>query len=163
MRRCIAEEVLVRTAKRAVNAKVLPRPSWLSTVIAPPIICTSRDEIVSPSPVPPCRRRDEASAWANGSKMCWSLSAGMPHPVSLTSKCRTQKSDGGRQEEPASSAFCGFSFCVLHSDFCICTRTRTTTSPLSVNLMALPTRLMSTWRRRSGSPTRASGTWAGMW
>ncbi len=36
--------------------------------------------------------------------------------------------------------------------------TSTVTSPASVNLMALPTRLMSTWRSRSASPTRASGT-----
>ena len=39
-----------------------------------------------------------------------------------------------------------------------CARTRTMTSPRSVNLMALPTRLISTWRRRIGSPRTAAGT-----
>ncbi len=34
----------------------------------------------------------------------------------------------------------------------------TSTSPCSVNLMALPTRLSSTCRNRPGSPTRVSGT-----
>ena len=38
------------------------------------------------------------------------------------------------------------------------TRRATTTSPRSVNLMALPTRLTSTWRSRPASPTSASGT-----
>ena len=41
------------------------------------------------------------------------------------------------------------------------TATSTTTSPLSVNLMALPTRLTTIWRSRPGSPTRASGTSGG--
>ena len=36
--------------------------------------------------------------------------------------------------------------------------TCTTTSPRSVNLMALPTRLTTTWRSRPASPSRASGT-----
>ncbi len=36
--------------------------------------------------------------------------------------------------------------------------TRTTTSPASVNLMALPARLISTCRRRMGSPRTAAGT-----
>ena len=38
------------------------------------------------------------------------------------------------------------------------TDTATTTSPRSVNLIALPTRLTSTWRSRPESPIRASGT-----
>ena len=36
--------------------------------------------------------------------------------------------------------------------------TRSTTSPSCVNLNALPTRFVSTWRKRSASPTRRSGT-----
>ena len=42
-------------------------------------------------------------------------------------------------------------------------RPRTTTSPSSVNLMALPTRLSSTCRSRPASPTRASGTSGCTW
>ena len=38
------------------------------------------------------------------------------------------------------------------------TRAATTTSPRSVNLTALPTRLISTWRSRPGSPRSAAGT-----
>ena len=56
-------------------------------------------------------------------------------PVSATRKPSTTA--------PASSA--SFSTC-------------TTTSPWSVNLIALPTRLTSTWRSRGASPTRRSGT-----
>ena len=37
-------------------------------------------------------------------------------------------------------------------------RTLTTTSPFAVNFSALLMRLMSTWRRRWGSPDRLSGT-----
>ena len=37
-------------------------------------------------------------------------------------------------------------------------QTRTTTSPWEVNLMALPTRFVSTWRRRPGSPRSSAGT-----
>ena len=37
-------------------------------------------------------------------------------------------------------------------------RTCTSTSPVSVNLMALPTRLIRTWRSRPGSPSTRSGT-----
>ncbi len=44
---------------------------------------------------------------------------------------------------------------------CDSTRTDATTSPFSVNLMALPIRLVSTWRSRPGSPVRASGTSGG--
>ena len=43
------------------------------------------------------------------------------------------------------------------------TSTRTTTSPSSVNLMALPTRLSRTCRSRPASPTRASGTSGCTW
>ena len=38
------------------------------------------------------------------------------------------------------------------------TLTVSTTSPRSVNLIALPSRLMSTWRSRTGSPIRRLGT-----
>ena len=54
---------------------------------------------------------------------------GIPMPVSLTAKWR-QTSSSVRDR----------------------TSTRSTTSPRSVNLMALPTRLTTTWQRRWGSP-----------
>ncbi len=37
-------------------------------------------------------------------------------------------------------------------------RTRMTTFPLSVNLIALPVKLMRTWRNLTGSPRTAEGT-----
>ncbi|MNJ60495.1 hypothetical protein D3C77_562330 [compost metagenome] len=37
------------------------------------------------------------------------------------------------------------------------TRVRNTTRPVSVNLMALLTRLLRIWRMRIGSPSRRSG------
>ena len=58
------------------------------------------------------------------------LSGGMPMPVSVTAKCSATASG---------SIDCG--------------STCTTTSPRSVNLIALPTRFMSTCRSRPGSPT----------
>src|SRR5262249_31443359 len=63
------------------------------------------------------------------------FSRGMPMPVSATRKRRTAW--------PAAS-------------FSVSTWTRT--SPLSVNLIALPTRLTITCRSRLGSPTSRSGT-----
>ena len=54
----------------------------------PRIICTRREEMVKPNPVPPKLRVVVVSAWAKASKMTVCLSAGMPMPVSLTTKCR---------------------------------------------------------------------------
>src|ERR1039458_9808726 len=48
---------------------------------------SSREEIVRPKPVPPYLRVMDASAWENDSKISRCLSAGMPIPVSLTTKC----------------------------------------------------------------------------
>ena len=67
-----------------VNQNVEPWPSVLSTPISPPISCTSREVIANPSPVPSCRRVEEASTWLNLSNTAASLSAGMPIPVSVT-------------------------------------------------------------------------------
>src|SRR6266478_252088 len=58
----------------------------------------------------------------------------MPIPVSLMLKCKWPVSLDSRSRSTVS-----------------------TSSPVSVNLMALPSRLMRTWRRRSGSPNRFSG------
>ncbi len=62
----------------------------------------------------------------------------MPTPVSMTSK-RSSTS----------------------SPVCSTPRTCTTTSPWSVNLMALPTRLVSTWRNRPASPISQVGSSGG--
>ena len=75
-------------AMRTVKWNWLPRPTSLSTQIRPPIMLTSREEIVSPRPVPPYCRVVELSACEKGSKMIFCFSTGMPIPVSETVKCR---------------------------------------------------------------------------
>ena len=117
----------------SVKWNVLPAPDSLSTQIRPPIICTSVAEIVRPRPVPPNRRVVEPSAWLNASKMVACLSRGMPMPVSVTREVQHR----GRSPVPA----------------LVLARARRSTSPRSVNLMALPTRLTRTCRSRTGSPT----------
>ena len=123
------------TPNRATNRNRLPRPGSLVSQIRPPIISTRCAEMVRPSPVPPNRRVVDVSACTNAPKICHCLSSGIPMPVSETMN---------------RSAAC--SVVTLSAD------TSTTTSPVSVNLTALPTRLTSTCRRRPGSPTRLSGT-----
>ncbi len=91
--------------------------------------------MASPSPVPPKRRVVEASAWlkAENRRACWAAS--MPMPVSRTTKRRRTPS----APRPASS-------------------TSSDTSPCSVNLTALPTRLIRICCSRMASPTSAAGT-----
>jgi hypothetical protein len=91
--------------------------------------------MASPSPVPPYRREVDESAWTNGWKIRSSLSTPMPTPVSETSNRITVRA-------PSLSA----------------RTTRTTISPLSVNLIALPMRFVSTCRIRPGSPRSTAGT-----
>jgi len=62
------------------RAGVLPLPGTLSTQILPPISATSRDDMVSPSPVPPNFRAVEVSAWANVLKNRRLLSGAVPTP-----------------------------------------------------------------------------------
>ncbi|MNO96993.1 hypothetical protein D3C76_886860 [compost metagenome] len=83
-----------------------------------------------PSPVPPNCRVIPASAWANGWKMRWRDSSGMPMPVSRT-LMRTPPAAGS---------------------------TRTSTRPARVNLRALDNRLLTTWRTRVGSPATCAGS-----
>ena len=130
--------------KRAVKAKVLPRPGALSTVMVPPMRATSRAAMVRPRPVPPYLRVVEVSSCSNARKMrsCWS--GGMPMPVSRTMK--------RRPTSPAPGDGVGLS-----------PWTSTPTSPSSVNLTAFPTRLRSTWRSRPASPIKASGTSGCTW
>src|SRR5439155_2380610 len=126
---CLAVGGAGRLASRTVNQNVLPLPTTLSTPMAPPIISTSRLEIASPRPVPPYRRVMDPSAWGNDWKNRSPTSGATPIPVSVTEK-RTK----------ASSVVCSTSAAC------------TTTSPHSVNLTALPTRLVRICRRRPGSP-----------
>ena len=82
-----------------------------------------------------CRRSaawSSVSACVKGSNSRASSSASMPMPVSLTS---TRRHRAARRSRARRS-------------------TRTTTSPRSVNLTALPTRFVSTWRRRRGRRAR---------
>ena len=120
------------------NQKQLPSPGWLSAPMVPPISSTRRLQIDRPSPVPPKRRPMPASAWVKGVNKRASASPAMPMPVSRTST---------RRRSPAS---------VTSS-----ARTRTATSPRSVNLIALPTRFNSTCSMRSPSPSSRPGGSAG--
>ena len=123
-----------------VKWNVLPRPSLLSTQIRPFIMEVSCAQMASPSPVPPYFRDMELSAWLKTSKISCCLSSGMPIPVSATEQASvTASSDSDSSDMER------------------------TTSPASVNLMALPTRLMTIWLRRPGSPTRCSGTSGDTW
>ena len=103
---------------------------------------TSRAAMVRPRPVPPYLRVVEVSSCSNAWKIFACFSGGMPMPVSVTAKRRRTSPSGAGS--PAVS-------------------TSTTTSPRSVNLMALPTRLRSTWRSRPASPISASGTPGRCW
>ena len=124
-----ASSTLVVLPKRAVNQNVEPMPGTLSTPIAPPIISASCFAIARPSPVPPYFRVVEPSACVKAVKILARVSSSIPIPVSRTSNLR-------RRVDSVSSS----------------TLTRTTTSPRSVNLTALPIRLSRIWRKRPGSP-----------
>ena len=126
-----------RTPSATVKRKVLPRPASLSTQIRPPIISTSLAEIARPRPVPPNRRVVEPSACSNGSKIARQLLGGDADPG--VGDGEAEHDLVARRRRPRRS-------------------TETTTSPRSVNLIALPTRLTRTWRSRPASPTTASGT-----
>ena len=122
------------TSSGSVKKNSEPRPTSLCTPSSPPMSRTRRREIARPSPVPPYLRVVDASAWPNSSKIAARLSAGIPMPVSRTAK-RTSARFPSR---PAGD-------------------TDTTTSPCGVNLMALPTRFVSTCRTRVGSPRTKVG------
>ncbi len=117
------------------NQNVEPRPGSDSTPMRPPIRSMMRLQIARPKPVPPYSRVVEASACAKerNRRACWS--GAMPIPVSRTwkrSRCWARVSPRRRSWM--------------------------STLPRSVNLMALPIRLPSTWRRRIGSPRTSSRT-----
>ncbi|MNN16562.1 hypothetical protein D3C81_1297060 [compost metagenome] len=117
------------------TVKQLPLPSSLVRPMPPSIIVTRRRVIDRPSPVPPKRRVVDPSSCWKASKTASCMSAAMPMPVSRTLRRRLAT------PSPLARS-----------------RALTTTSPCGVNLMALPARLVSTWRSRPGSPSRVCGS-----
>ena len=103
-----------------LTRKELPSPGVLSPLISPPSIWARRRLIVRPRPVPPKRRVIELSACEKGWKMAAICSEFMPRPESITSKpMRGWGAAGGSSR-----------------------RTTKRTPPSSVNLTALPSKLM---------------------
>ncbi len=117
------------------NQKVEPRPGCDSTPMLPPIRSTMRLQITRPRPVPPYRRVVLASAWLKARNRRSALPSGMPMPVSATSK----RNSCWVRPSPRRL-------------------TDSVTEPRSVNFTALLSRLVSTWRRRTGSPRTARRT-----
>jgi len=75
--------------KRAMKAKVLPRPGTLSTVIVPPIRASQLGSDGQPRPVPPYLRRGSRYLLARRPGRCAPAGrAEMPMPVSSTVKRR---------------------------------------------------------------------------
>ena len=124
-----------QTSNGTAKAKTLPLSTLLVTQMRPPISSTRRLEMVSPRPEPPNRRVVDESAWVKRSKTRASLSPEMPMPVSVTVNRRAV----GTAASSSRSTF-------------------RETSPVAVNLIALPSKLSSTWRSRVGSPTRSLRT-----
>ena len=135
-KRGVRQRAVLDIEMRRETRSVLPRSTSLSTQIRPPISSTSwrRDRQAQPGAAVAARRRG-VGLHERTEDLRLLAPRGMPMPVSDTAK---------RQRAPRPRAGS--------------TPTSTDTSPRSVNLMALPTRLISTWRRRPGSPTSASGT-----
>ncbi len=115
--------------------KLLPTINVLSTSMVPPINSTRCLLMARPSPVPPKRRAIESSPWRKGLNSCWICGALMPIPLSRIVK-RTCTRSGSADSSAAS----------------------TSTSPVAVNLTALPARLISTCSRRVASPSSRFGT-----
>ena len=119
-----------REAERAALAA-----ARTSAVSSPPIISTSRREIASPRPVPPKRRVVDVSACAKGSNS--------------RASCVRVDADAGVADLDAQQR-AGLVGAARRSR-------APTTSPCSVNLTALASRLVSTWRRRPPSPRSVPG------
>ncbi len=134
-----ASTTLVCFGSRSRTRNVLPCPGVLSTAIVPPISTTSCRQIVRPSPVPPWRRVELPSTCVKLSKMASRRSAAMPIPVSHTASSM-----------PSSASVSSVM------------RATIVTSPRSVNLIAFPTRFVSTCLSRLGSPCTAPGNVGGM-
>jgi len=117
------------TSSSRVKEKVLPLPGSLVRCNWSPIFPSKRFEIVNPSPVPPYFLVVDGSACIKDSKiLCW-LSGEIPIPESRTKK----------RKEPVPGFFKSFGADVeLYLAF-------------SVNLMALLSKFIMTWRSRNES------------
>ncbi len=124
----------LRQVERAVKWKVVPLPTVLSYQIRPPIRPTNWDAMASPSPVPPNLRVVELSACEKAWKMVGPFSAGNSDPGVTHRKAQLRLVRGQRIESHPEDDF-----------------------PCSVNLIALPTMFISTWRSRAESPISTSG------
>ena len=124
------------TAKRAVKWKVLPLPASLSTQRRPPINCTSLDEMVRPSPVPPYVARRRAVRLREGLEDAL-LTVQRDADAGVADREVQHDVRWGRRPRSSRGA-----------------RPR----PAGVNLMAFPSRLTRIWRRRPGSPLNVCGT-----
>ena len=113
--------VAAQISNAATNENTLPSPTTLSSQMRPPISSTRRLQIVSPSPDPPNRRVVDESACVNRSNTLLMFSCAMPMPLSVT----VNRSAVGAAGLPSSV-------------------TRSDTSPVVVNLIALPSKLRST-------------------
>ena len=87
--------------------------------------------MASPRPMPPCRRVVEVSPWTNASNRSGVVSALTPTPVSSNSM---------RTPPPAATA------------------ARTSTLPVSVNVIAFDSSLRTMRRTRAASPTTSAGS-----
>ena len=122
--------------------KLEPCPGWLTMRISPSSASTSWRVMARPSPVPPKRRLVEPSICWKAWKMRSCCSGGMPMPVSRTVKRMISR--------PSPSV--------------LSTRPMlSSTSPCSVNLRALDSRLRRIWCRRTRSLWMTRGTPASTW
>src|SRR5215469_11103592 len=116
------------------NVNVLPTLGALRNWISPPNRLDNSRLIARPRPVPPYLRLVEASACWKASKISFCFSAGMPMPVSETSKTTTDAvwlRIGWFGDQPSFT-----------------TATERLTCPWEVNLNALDSRFFKTcWRR----------------
>ncbi len=119
-------------SSRTSNQNIEPRPTTLSTPICPPI---KRGKFAADGQPQP-----GAAVFARGERV--GLAEGVEYvapelPPRCRCRCRSPRSAADHRSSR--------------------TLTRTMTSPASVNLMALPTRLIRIWRRRIGSLRTLAG------
>ena len=69
------------------TVNIEPFPASLATSISPPISSHKLLLMANPSPVPPYFRVVEVSAWEKGLNKSFSVSAGMPMPLSSMLSC----------------------------------------------------------------------------
>ena len=117
------------------NVNVEPSPTRLRTVSVPPRSSAICRPIARPRPVPPCVREIDASAWTNGSNTSSRSAGGMPGPVSVTATRRQRLDPSPAPPRPNDAV----------------------TAPASVNLSALPRRLVTTWRTFTPSVSTQAG------